>query len=1553
MRFVLQIPASTIAALLALCVVLTSPTHAQIPDPTEMDLLKRALAANRVSTNLLSRESAPETFRFVEALVDELAVQQQKLIYPNKLINKVVIVDDATQGAWALWGKMLPKDTNYLIIQRGLLQELLKSGDHANGVRKLAGILGHELAHPTETLDPKSFKSLYGEEASQASEVFADANGMVIASEAGYGEEGLKEALEGILWDPEMRSSQSFFGALVQTHPQREARIGLLEGAMTYNSRQKGRVARKTIPPARPGLLKELELEALKLHPWKFKAPENLTEAAQRLKAIVDGYTYEEKEDLFRRIEYNRLLSWLDQQLVNKAPADLSAAELEAVYAFFEKISLTNSYETPKTIERHELRHIYSEKNGSAEFQKFPTHDEYLERSKFYHSKEHLDRVTQFMSSRNSSLYNGAVSEVVPGDVFTSTFKTQLEQFFARNDLRPNLISAFLDKDTSMARNAKSFALKLHAFDDFDNTVLPKLKGHHRFVYFRKANEEIVGFEGQGKFGEQTLKNPNFRARLKTNEASKPTRDLLRKRLNDFWNNRGRNGVLDIFSYDHPYDWRWVWRELGIPEDKGRSQLLQAIKEYTASAEYAELIQFMNPEVEGAWEAREVPTSYRTRWWMKKSLYPHLAGEKNSKISNSPILKKLARQKVAIAVPKEFPEEAEKLFATHLRTLLAQPGFDIDSYAQAEALQKAYVKEMWGDTLGNDLASKPVYERAWAQEISRSKLPEKKKQDLLKKIFLSTPEAVENWLVDQFYRDKTKTWPEIASLLEKQGVTVRPLDLLLSADPETREIYHFVRLADFGDELVQRVKRLTAPAALEFLKKTFPQKPWEYGNRNYRELRRIKPALVSDLLPRLNTPEKKLELHKILTASGPTRETDSILRSVLDSRKSTPFRGRELEGLRWALKESKIESSISLDVAKAVLQPEIDQLGAKPSRARLEKFFKNRFDIYAPGASLERDRWLEKVAFGAGISGKDLDELVETRKFYNWRRPHPSLVNLSSSVSQTIETMDVQTRRDLIFYLQGKSGTALPESVRGHLASDIMTDARKIGLGSAKKTLEAQIAKIESLLLDHGPNDRIPAYSMALRAGPTAPRHRQDYVQSVSRQYLGYAPDSKEEKLLLAYFDVIPKHEITPSLAYMLSQADGNERSIVRMFEVFQAVGIKFGQLSAVWKIFGDEVAREAEVLKDGALPLTKSEIEKILDETLTPAERSKIKDIKKVLGSASFKTVVEIELKDGTSAVAMVMRPFAERQVRTNLELSLEFVKALKRRGFPLPDGMFASLVKHLTTQMVDETKLSLEAVKVKRAESVISSLTQKHDGVRMSVPGLHDDFQVRDHLLFMHKANGVGWKDVPRAHRKPVGRAIVDKALDLLLEKGWFDPDRHAGNFIVEITKSGKKEIPTVHWIDFGQALDFDASPGWRSDDPFKLVQFLRSIQEGDAASLVKDAAALSDSKSVTRATRDVALSKLQAERTRLSQLTFADRLVESMNLLESAGLRIEGKYSVGALKGLLILQRENYVSEAEFIELFAKKAKALMLRKPLLAAGTEVKRRFLRCVSGALGL
>ncbi|NUM89633.1 MAG: hypothetical protein HUU37_10545, partial [Bdellovibrionales bacterium] len=563
--------------------------------------------------------------------------------------------------------------------------------------------------------------------------------------------------------------------------------------------------------------------------------------------------------------------------------------------------------------------------------------------------------------------------------------------------------------------------------------------------------------------------------------------------------------------------------------------------------------------------------------------------------------------------------------------------------------------------------------------------------------------------------------------------------------------------------------------------------------------------------------------------------------------------------------------------------------------------------------------------------------LVEDEKSINWKKANPLLVNMGSAVGGPIANASPETRRKFLEYLLDPEGKEMPEFLLKDVEETIHAEilrAGKVKDPAAIRQLASEGAyafkyKLEAALMDATPNERIPLFELLLSSGKNGLLHDPAFPLNISRRYLGYGAGSVEEKLLSAFLAVVPPHERSVTVAYLLSQVGQDKSGVKSLFEVFQTVGIKFGQMTSIWKVFGEEVAKETAALKDSAAPLSKAEIEEVL-KALPAGERGRIQRLKRVVGSASLKTVAEVELMDGREAVLLVQRPFAEDQIRSNLDLSARFLQELKRRKVDVPVGLFDAVVADLRSQVLGETKMTDEAEKIRAArahfERLNRDMTGRMNGYRFSVPALVEGFQPRDNILLLEKAEGVTWARAPAELRKATGAQIVESSLRTLFREGWFDPDRHGGNILVD------PKTKTIHPIDFGQAETYSKHPFWKSDDRYVFMRFLQGISEGDEKLVWENGLKMAE---------PGASVDLAGLRTRLAGALDAtkdkpvhDRIIAVTNAFVDSGGKFERRFSFGGLKGLMILHGEQYVSSEEFASILKQEAAALIRSKLPLA-------------------
>ena len=272
-------------------------------------------------------------------------------------------------------------------------------------------------------------------------------------------------------------------------------------------------------------------------------------------------------------------------------------------------------------------------------------------------------------------------------------------------------------------------------------------------------------------------------------------------------------------------------------------------------------------------------------------------------------------------------------------------------------------------------------------------------------------------------------------------------------------------------------------------------------------------------------------------------------------------------------------------------------------------------------------------------------------------------MNHLSALSTVIHALSLEGRKTLLSYLRQREPGSLPRALKTEikkiLGESLANMEFSIGALGQSKALGVEgmvalaIETMESFASRAQPSEKIPVLDLVLNAGKDPIADQPGFAEALAKGELKYTHDSGKLPLLLAFLDVIPKEEVTTSLSHLLSitgeDGGGSMRSI---FEVFQTVGIKGGQLASLWGLFGPQISKELAELKDNAEPMSKIAVRKALKDAMG-TEFSKIRRIKKVIGSASIKTVVLAELWDGREVVILVQRPHAEEVVETNILLA------------------------------------------------------------------------------------------------------------------------------------------------------------------------------------------------------------------------------------------------------------------------------------------------------------
>jgi len=453
--------------------------------------------------------------------------------------------------------------------------------------------------------------------------------------------------------------------------------------------------------------------------------------------------------------------------------------------------------------------------------------------------------------------------------------------------------------------------------------------------------------------------------------------------------------------------------------------------------------------------------------------------------------------------------------------------------------------------------------------------------------------------------------------------------------------------------------------------------------------------------------------------------------------------------------------------------------------------------------------------------------LIEDQKSYNWRKASPMTVNIGSAFVNELSQLNTRERVRMIEFMLDPEHKEFPKAVIKKLEQGVYKSVldeakrqsdmtRQTPEGIQREAEEAAMQmklQVETALMDATPFERIPLLELLIESGSGALSSQPGYPTFLIRDFLGYKKDSYKGKWLLAFLRIIPQHEKSVTLAYLLSQSGEDKTSLLDIFAVFQSMGFKVSQVGDTLGLW------DTKEQKSNAKAMSKYEIEQAM-EVLTPQERARVKRMVRILGSASMKTVVEVELEGGDHVAMYVQRPYAAEQITSNLAFGKRFVAEIKRTGTTGPLGVLELMIAAIEKQLRRALKMKDEEGKMIEAEKAYRDLNKTMQaslaGWKFKVPLPVAGFQVRDTIMFVELAKGETLdklaKTVYEKVIKVVGPGIVASSLRILFRLGRLDTERHIGNQLVDV------ENKVIYPLDFEQWIHFD------SDELYVLGQFFK---------------------------------------------------------------------------------------------------------------------------------
>lgn len=1591
----------------------STPTHqahvakTSVPEAPERNWVQRALptdkewilrdVAEKFPKGFVDPASMPETFKHLRENNHQLVVAALKFHadkFPGideNFYSELRFLHDSTPNAFA--GVISDPDTGIIkgeitFVSTGLLGLFLHSKEPAHltfeqRLLAVAGVIAHEVAHSIDKADPHGIEVRLGNSAgaSAALELRTDLEGNRLNHWAGIAPAANTYAQEILLAD---HTTLDRIRSFASSHPEVTFRNAYNRGFATVQRMNAGLPASPRVPTE--------TLEAIRSETRDFghgfKAPKNIEELDSILASVPEQ---------LNEAEFNAVVLWFDHQLAMNPQLDPSDPMLNnvrrAIMRYNKKLA-TTSEELEKLLADADIHGLGVDVARP--------HHEYVASLPFYNHPGLLEGKNPVITqSLNGSGWTSLIKDWAPyldGTMRVhsrATQKSVFEEYFdftrvnvidhdlshgfsrdlvLKHIMRPGRTSS--EREGELAFLVEKPALARWLAEPLPTDFIAYNTELHGEVDKMLSNANLLDTESplyhfDYKYALPSKESTGFWKRLLDTPSTRAGAQAL---LQKIWKQRGMWASLEFLSNkDFNIDWGFVGEAAGVPESQLHPSILKEFESYFSK--------LMSSAVAQGDFTQGHPQKPKTRpAWLTVNTEQFLTKKIETLSAAAP--KADMRYSVMSRFYLLHPDLLSQRVAERFDALVAERQFtelrDIhntwrDAMSDVVGVEELNFFHGQVDRVGPTLSI--LRKRGVSPELQRKFLNDGIRwlgQYQTRNVNAIYDEAVRTGVVKDlpdFYQRVAK------SILNDSLKTISRTNALENAENLKR-----IAVRRTSDRLVAEVGtlgKLSDAAVVDYLERLSGSMThvlaeesahWEFMKPNvHGKSKEIADKIVADLEGRQLSTVDNLRAFTALTNFTSNAKTDHFFRTrVLPGLEAAT----DTKAVRQALLERRIRSgALEMDLVKLVQKHEL------PADATAEDIIRDMIAM-APADSNARDQFLEDLAWAKDVSGERLKHIIEGTKSGNWRALDVSPLQFAAEVTETLKMMSVEQREKLLDYLiKGSTSEHLLDELIDNFKQDVLTNARPwksllttTHQDEMARDLAEQLdihlnkvrTQIVSMVNESTTVQRVPVVEYVMTIGDDKISGDASKMNDLLERHLGLVPGSVNHSSLRAYLDVIPRYEKELAISYFLlhggEHGKGDDLDIVALFEAFGTVGKKFGQSAAAWNIFGDAYSKKLSELFSNARPMSKYEIETLLKQEWGEETYNKtVKRLVRILGGASIKTVVLVELMDGSHSALMVQPPEAKGQTLTNLDMAKKYIERLGHYSLQSNDPLFLPLVNSVEAQMPNELNFKIEIQNTREAQRQVrelsDQLTSKFDGWQMDVPNVNDKIHATQHVFGTEVAKGVPAKEyledptVPQAEKDMVGEFMATVSLRMLFKYGSFDSDRHPGNFIVDRdhlradgTPKGPDELrkPKIYFIDAGQLVSFDTSRSlFHVDDRLKLGQFLAVIQGTDGSQIVQRALEMVAPEK--RAKVDIAVAARAVEDAIRTTKGEPPGVIvrEIVRSLYANGCELDLKFTFGGLKGLMTLAGSNYVNpakmakilESEITRLYAKKIPAVI--------------------------
>ncbi len=1503
---------------------------------------------------IVKPERAPNLYKTLQNLFEDLSNAHEKIAKKEErlIINHFYIIDVLMTNAFVMHLSRpgIAISENIVVVTTQLLKEMsetvsgkkLKNEEHFLFLKRIAGILAHELAHPFDDYDKDGMKSSYTAQlASQAREIRADIEGGLITKEAGHGQDCVYEALTHLF--QKKQKTVSDLEISLSSHPEKNLRLRTQALFLTASRFKKDGQIEGDFPHEIPEEIFH-ELDSFFDENISYKKDElghvkSLKTAVSEFKKISEGKI--SKSDFSRKeiLSLNYLLMFIGNELSDKN--ELDDLSIEDRLAFQKWIKGILSGEIPLSfgiLKKGEFYSLAQNQGMKNDIKKSLAWTDFVDKTPFFRSETYLNLIENELRE----IYHGDWRSL-SSSIKKVTYLTYLAHSPSLFDFVTFSLNKVLENFTNEAAKKNDPIFNLFSI------IIQEVRFENRaLMTYEFAKDNLFELSDEELFKNLLLKSENYAKTkdifpfsrsmekekrtdigiksliiLKKDKTISKTFESHKKWMQFLWEKRNVLILLDFSRSFSNIDWDYIWKTLDISERDGREELNKSVKAVTTSPFFVEILKKIEDE--------ELYDSYNSKYnifeFYGNNLASYFSGEKNKLLDEEDDLKKIARKK--FLDPYLFASNSEKNLGLWFNSIIKK--FGNDSLLNREELiakLDSFLERYYGPSSVNlgykdffrmlDISLEQLdpkfrkdffYDLIYTNKININGFDRFKNGEIFKKINSDELDELFHVLLKhKIYSQKLEFYKDLslAPFLKKMTPELMKMSLVKNAPWFFEESFSDIEKENNFQELFKMAKLMFDPG-----KKIENLKIIEGSSHGNRKLKQQFLFIISYYNRKLSL-EDKLHLFLVVTTHGFSTETDSWFEAHILPQWSNLIEEKMMKFLKELLMEKRIGShQLQMQILEKSLDFEIERIKRdgvdKKDIVNLIKIIR----LYVPGASENKDRFLEKIAFELQLEGLQLKTLIEDQKSTNWKMANPVIVNFASVLSNVFKNLDDRMMSEMILYIQAPENSELPNVVKRklYLASYnvLLEKAKKEKSGKfsvkelrlkAQELSEREALQFELAVQDASLLERTMLNEIILNSRGTP---KTEFLLKIAEEYGGYLPESVSRKLLEAYLNIIPEHEKSVTISYLL--AGIKERgSIKSLFEIFQTVGIKFGQLAAIWNLFGEDITYEIKDLKDKAKALSKYEIEKIIEKEY--GEKSQRIKILKILGSASIKTAVEVKIDGSENAVLLVRRPFVKDQVALNLELAFKLLKEIEKMGVEIPQGLLTMILEDLGSQLEKEIDFRKEALQMEKAKMIFDKINlQKKPGEFVYfVPQVKSEFPVNENIMIVDKAYGENWE---RGKINNVGETLYTDLLRAFTETGFFNPDSHAGNIMID------QEKKIISLLDMAQVENYTMVRMWGEDDRLKVLNFLKAINKKDSEEVFNALWNMSERTSLSYDSLHAeALRNLENLWKRTKNMELDEIFVEIITSVSSLGLKIERKFSFGIIKGLIILIGEKYV-------------------------------------------